>query len=118
MSRGGGGGSVAVAAQVEKAAVLQFRLVRPCRGNVPTLRSNHNRTLFVLPGKMLQNLQKHESFASHDNNRHRTFVNGELITPLELSYNLEHGYISATGGFSNDHTGKLQFRNFNVWAMN
>ena len=45
------------------------------------------------------------------------FVNDQLIAHLDLSHNLDHGDVSAMGGFFNDSTGEPQFRNFNVWAV-
>ena len=45
------------------------------------------------------------------------FVNGELITLLDLSHNLDYGYVRVIGGFYNSHTGEPRFGNFNVWTM-
>jgi len=45
------------------------------------------------------------------------FVNGQLITLLDLSHNLDYGNISAMGNLFNDSIGEPQFRNFNVWTM-
>ena len=44
------------------------------------------------------------------------FVNEQLIARLDLSHNLDNGYISAMGGLINSHTGEPRFRNFNVWT--
>ena len=44
------------------------------------------------------------------------FVNEQLIAHLDLSHNLDRGYISAMGGFDRNHTGEPEFRNFNVWT--
>ena len=44
------------------------------------------------------------------------FVNGELVSRLDLAHNLEHGGVSAIGGFFSDHTGEPSFENFNVWT--
>ena len=44
------------------------------------------------------------------------FVNEQLITRLDLSHNLDRGYVSALGRFFRDHTGEPEFRNFNVWT--
>ena len=44
------------------------------------------------------------------------FVNGELISRLDLSHNLDYGGVSAVGGFFNGHTGEPGFENFNVWT--
>lgn len=45
------------------------------------------------------------------------FVNGQLITLLDLSHNFDYGSISVMGNLFNDNTGEPQFRNFNVWTM-
>ena len=45
------------------------------------------------------------------------FANGQLITLLDLSHNLDYGDVSAMGGYFNDSIGEPQFRNFNVWTM-
>ena len=45
------------------------------------------------------------------------FANGQLITLLDLSHNLDYGDVSVMGGYFNDSTGEPQFRNFNVWTM-
>ena len=44
------------------------------------------------------------------------FVNGQLISQLDLSRNLDHGYVTAMGGFFNNHTGEPEFQNFNLWT--
>ena len=44
------------------------------------------------------------------------FVNEQLIARMDLSHNLDRGYISAMGGLINSHTGEPEFRNFNVWT--
>ena len=44
------------------------------------------------------------------------FVNGQLVSRLDLSHNLDYGSVSAMGGFYNDHTGEPSFENFNVWT--
>ncbi len=44
------------------------------------------------------------------------FVNGELVSWLDLSHNLDYGFVNAMGGFFNDHTGEPSFENFNVWT--
>ena len=44
------------------------------------------------------------------------FVNGELIDRLDLSHNLDAGWVSAIGDFFLDHQGSPEFENFNVWA--
>ena len=45
------------------------------------------------------------------------FVNGQLVSQLDLSHNLSNGGVSAMGGYYNDHTGEPSFENFNVWTM-
>lgn len=45
------------------------------------------------------------------------FVNGELVTRLDLSHNLDYGSVSVMGGFYNDHTGEPEFEKFNVWTL-
>ena len=44
------------------------------------------------------------------------YVNGQLITRLDLSHNVDFGTVSAMGGFFNDRTGEPEFENFNVWT--
>ena len=44
------------------------------------------------------------------------FINGHLVTKLELGHNLDVGYVSALGGFFSSDQGNLEFREFNVWA--
>ena len=44
-------------------------------------------------------------------------VNGEVVAELDLSHNLDHGDVSALGGFYRDHTGEPSFENFNVWTI-
>ena len=44
------------------------------------------------------------------------FVNGELVSWLDLSHNRDYRFVSAMGGFFNDHTGEPAFENFNVWT--
>jgi len=44
------------------------------------------------------------------------FVNGQLVSRLDLSHNMDYGDVSVIGGFSRDHTGEPEFRNFNVWT--
>ena len=44
------------------------------------------------------------------------FLNDQLISKLDLSYNLDYGRISAMGDSYKDHDGSPRFSNFNVWA--
>ena len=44
------------------------------------------------------------------------YVNGQLITRLDLSHNVDFGTVSAMSGFFNDRTGEPEFENFNVWT--
>lgn len=44
------------------------------------------------------------------------FINGELVSHLDLSHNLEMGGVSAIGGFFNNHTGEPSFEGFSVWT--
>ena len=44
------------------------------------------------------------------------FLNGELVAELDLSHNLDSGWVSAMGDFFHDHQGSPEFENFNVWA--
>ena len=44
------------------------------------------------------------------------FVNGQLVSRLDLSHNMDYGSVSAAGGFYNDHTGEPSFEDFNVWT--
>ena len=45
------------------------------------------------------------------------FINGQLITLLDLSHNFDYGNISEMGNLFSDSTGEPQFRNFNVWTI-
>ena len=44
------------------------------------------------------------------------FVNGDLLGSLDLSHNMEAGWVRAFAGFYTDDTGTVSFRDFNVWA--
>ncbi len=44
------------------------------------------------------------------------FVNGELVSWLDLSHNRDYGFVNAMSGFFDDHTGEPGFENFNVWT--
>ena len=44
------------------------------------------------------------------------FVNSELVDRLDLSHNMDSGWISVMGDFFRDHQGSPEFENFNVWA--
>ena len=44
------------------------------------------------------------------------FVNGNLVSHLDLSHNLDYGDVSTLGRFFRDHTGEPTFKNFNVWT--
>ena len=44
------------------------------------------------------------------------FVNDRLIAKLDLSHNLDSGWISAMGGFFNNRPTSSSFENFNVWV--
>lgn len=44
------------------------------------------------------------------------FVNGELVSRLDLSHNLEQGDVQAMGGFFQDSTGEPSFEGFSVWT--
>ena len=44
------------------------------------------------------------------------FVNGQLVSRLDLSHNMDYGNVSAMGGFYNDQTREPSFSNFNVWT--
>ena len=44
------------------------------------------------------------------------FVNGELVSRLDLSHNLDYGDVAALGRFFSDSTGEPSFDNFNVWT--
>ena len=44
------------------------------------------------------------------------FVNGKLVDRLDLSHNLDAGWISVIGDFFRDHQGSPEFEDFNVWA--
>ena len=44
------------------------------------------------------------------------FVNGQLVTKLDLGHNQDQGWVSVVGDFYSNHQGKPEFENFNVWA--
>ena len=44
------------------------------------------------------------------------FLNERLIAQLDLSHNMDSGWVSAMGDFFLDHQGSPEFENFNVWA--
>ena len=44
------------------------------------------------------------------------FVNGQLVTKLDVGHNLDPGWIYAAGDFFLDHQGSPSFENFNVWT--
>ncbi len=44
------------------------------------------------------------------------FLNERLIAQLDLSHNLDSGWVSVMGDFFLDHQGSPEFENFNVWA--
>ena len=43
-------------------------------------------------------------------------VNGELVSRLDLSHNLDHGDVRTMGGFFNGSTGEPSFEGFSVWT--
>ena len=45
------------------------------------------------------------------------FVNGEMVSLLDLRHNMDYGIVAAVGGFYGARTGDLDFENFNVWTM-
>lgn len=44
------------------------------------------------------------------------FINGELVSKLDLRHNMDSGEITAAGDFYHGNNGRPEFRNFNVWA--
>ena len=44
------------------------------------------------------------------------FVNGEMVSRLDLRHNLDYGSVAAVGGFYGARTGDLDYENFNVWT--
>ena len=44
------------------------------------------------------------------------FVNGDLVSRLDLSHNLDYGFVSAMGGFFEGHPGEPRFEGFRVWT--
>ena len=44
------------------------------------------------------------------------FINGQLVSRLDLSHNIDYGGVSAMGGFYHGHTGESSFEDFNVWT--
>ncbi|MXX53848.1 MAG: trypsin-like serine protease [Dehalococcoidia bacterium] len=44
------------------------------------------------------------------------FLNGDLVSELDLSHNLDSGWVSVMGDFFLDHQGSPEFEHFNVWA--
>lgn len=44
------------------------------------------------------------------------FLNGELVSHLDLSHNPDQGEVYAIGSFFNNHTGEPSFEGFSVWT--
>ena len=44
------------------------------------------------------------------------FVNGQLVSKLDLGHNQDQGWVSVIGDFYANHQGKPEFADFNVWA--
>ena len=44
------------------------------------------------------------------------FVNGHLVSPVDLSHNLDYGGVAVVGGYFLNRTGDISFSNFNVWT--
>ena len=44
------------------------------------------------------------------------FLNDSLEAELDISHNMDSGWISVMGDFFRDHKGSPEFENFNVWA--
>ncbi len=44
------------------------------------------------------------------------FINGELVDRLDLSHNLDSGWVALMSHFFEDSRGSPEFENFNVWA--
>ena len=44
------------------------------------------------------------------------FVNGQLVSKLDLGHNQEHGEVAAMGDYFLSHQGSPGFEDFNVWA--
>ena len=44
------------------------------------------------------------------------FLNNDLVSKLDLSHNMDSGWVSVMGDFFLDHQGSPEFENFNVWA--
>ena len=44
------------------------------------------------------------------------FVNGQLVSKLDLGHNQEHGEVAAMGDYFLSHQGSPSFENFNVWT--
>ena len=44
------------------------------------------------------------------------FINGRLVSRLDLSHNKDYGGVSAMAGIYDGHTGEPSFENFNVWT--
>ncbi len=44
------------------------------------------------------------------------FLDNSFLAKLDLSHNLDSGWVSAMGDFFHDHQGSPEFGNFNVWA--
>ena len=45
------------------------------------------------------------------------FLNGNLTARLDLSHNMDHGSISAIGGFFGSDTSEPELKDFNVWII-
>ena len=44
------------------------------------------------------------------------FLNDQLVAKLDLSHNMDYGYVSVMGDFFRSHNGSPEFERFNVWA--
>lgn len=44
------------------------------------------------------------------------FLNDDMVAQLDLSHNMDSGWVSVMGDFFLDHQGSPEFENFNVWA--
>lgn len=44
------------------------------------------------------------------------FINGELVSRLDLAHNQEEGWVTAMGNFYNVHRAEVEVRDFTVWA--
>ena len=82
-----------------------------------TWRMGNNRSNRVAGGRLISDLHSENHlllFAIEDWGMF--FVNGELVSRLDLSHNLDDGNVSVFGVSASDYTVEPSFEDFNVWT--